>query len=93
MVAIAVMTCIFTFGAASHSELGFVESTNRTSFLMRITHNINDFLYTLFSTVTPGNQQELLNAFRAYYTYGPFKPNIAIVGAALGRGLEAGRQL
>lgn len=45
---------------------------------MQIIHKIDTFLYTIFPSVTPGDQQSLLNAIQDFYTYGPYKPKVTI---------------
>ena len=45
---------------------------------MQIIHKIDNFLYTIFPSVTQGDHQSLLNAIRDFYTYGPYKPKVTI---------------
>ena len=45
---------------------------------MQIIHKIDNFLYTIFPSVTQGDQQSLLNAIQDFYTYGPFKPKVTV---------------
>jgi tetratricopeptide (TPR) repeat protein len=45
---------------------------------MQIIHKIDNFLYTIFPSVTQGDQQSLLNAIQDFYTYGPYKPKVTI---------------
>jgi len=45
---------------------------------MQIIHKIDNFLYTIFPSVTQGDYQSLLNAIQDFYTYGPFKPKVTV---------------
>ncbi len=45
---------------------------------MQIIHKIDNFLYTIFPSVTQGDQQSLLNAIQDFYTYGPYKPKVTV---------------
>jgi tetratricopeptide (TPR) repeat protein len=45
---------------------------------MQIIHKIDNFLYTIFPSFIQGDQQSLLNAIQAFYTYGPYKPKVTI---------------
>jgi tetratricopeptide (TPR) repeat protein len=45
---------------------------------MQIIHRIDNFLYTIFPSVIPGDQQSLLHAIQEFYTYGPHRPKVTI---------------
>lgn len=45
---------------------------------MKITHKIDDFLYTIFPSVEKGDHQSLKDALKEYYTYGPYNPKVSI---------------
>jgi Flp pilus assembly protein TadD len=45
---------------------------------MRITHKIDDFLYTLFPSIKEGSREKLIEELEKYYVNGPFKPRIEI---------------
>jgi tetratricopeptide (TPR) repeat protein len=45
---------------------------------MQIIHKIDNFLYTIFPSVIPGDQQSLLHAIQEFYTYGPHRPSVTI---------------
>jgi tetratricopeptide (TPR) repeat protein len=45
---------------------------------MQIIHKIDNFLYTIFPSIIPGDQQSLLNAIQEFYTYGPHRPSVTI---------------
>ena len=47
---------------------------------MQIIHTIDDFIFTIFPDIKKGDEQSLINAIQEFYTYGPYKPKVAIEG-------------
>lgn len=45
---------------------------------MKITHKINDFLFTIFPDLKGGGSDQISSALENYYTYGPYKPKVTI---------------
>lgn len=45
---------------------------------MQIIHKIDDFLYTIFPSISKGDTEALKDAIQEYYTYGPYKPKVTI---------------
>ena len=45
---------------------------------MQIIHKIDNFLYTIFPSVIPGDQHSLLHAIQDFYTFDHYKPSVTI---------------
>ncbi len=45
---------------------------------MQIIHKLDDFLYTIFSSVNQNDKESLIKVIQEYYTYGPYKPKVTI---------------
>ncbi len=47
---------------------------------MTITHKIDTFLFTIFPDLKGAGNEAIIEAFKKYYTYGPYKPKVSIDG-------------
>jgi tetratricopeptide (TPR) repeat protein len=45
---------------------------------MQIIHKLDNFLYTIFPSVTHHDQESLIRAIQDYYRYGPYKPKVTV---------------